>query len=269
MQYTYTWPWREYSNPAFIVVGCGGTGSLVAEGLCRLLHGQNARLYLIDYDRVEQSNLQRQNFYIEDLGHFKSEVLAKRLSRMYGRMVGYSVHPFSSSTLSELYRDGLSYIEPSIIIGCVDNPEARRAIHDDLAKSQRPRLWIDAGNGEYSGQVLVGDTSTSLVMEGVFRGNACLRLPAPTLQEPGLLMSVAETQEPNCAVAVEQGDQSPVINSMMAGLVLDLVNRALLQRLTWMGVYIDLEVGHLRPVPITPEGISRITQVPEKKLVGG
>ena len=49
-----------------VVVGCGGTGGFVAEGLCRLLP-RDYTLVLIDGDLVEPANLQRQNFYTEDL----------------------------------------------------------------------------------------------------------------------------------------------------------------------------------------------------------
>ena len=58
------------------VVGCGGTGSFVAEGLCRLLIGSDIPLLLIDHDRIEPHNLLRQNFYDGDLDKFKSEALA-------------------------------------------------------------------------------------------------------------------------------------------------------------------------------------------------
>ena len=50
-------------NPWITVVGCGGTGGFVAEGLCRLFQGRQATIVLVDHDRVEPHNLLRQNFY--------------------------------------------------------------------------------------------------------------------------------------------------------------------------------------------------------------
>ena len=50
-------------NPWITVVGCGGTGGFVAEGLCRLFQGREATIVLVDHDRVEPHNLLRQNFY--------------------------------------------------------------------------------------------------------------------------------------------------------------------------------------------------------------
>ena len=81
-------------NPWITVVGCGGTGGFVAEGLCRLFQGREATIVLVDHDRVEPHNLLRQNFYRDDVGKFKSQALADRLARAYRRPVGYSVYPF-------------------------------------------------------------------------------------------------------------------------------------------------------------------------------
>ena len=81
-------------NPWITVVGCGGTGGFVAEGLCRLFQGREATIVLVDHDRVEPHNLLRQNFYAEDVGKFKSQALADRLARAYRRPVGYSVYAF-------------------------------------------------------------------------------------------------------------------------------------------------------------------------------
>ena len=86
-------------NPWITVVGCGGTGGFVAEGLCRLFQGREATIVLVDHDRVEPHNLLRQNFYAEDVGKFKSQALADRLARDYRRPVGYSVYPFREDGL--------------------------------------------------------------------------------------------------------------------------------------------------------------------------
>jgi tRNA A37 threonylcarbamoyladenosine dehydratase len=45
-----------------VIVGCGGTGSHLAEATCRLLIGVSAELYLVDMDRVEAHNVGRQAF---------------------------------------------------------------------------------------------------------------------------------------------------------------------------------------------------------------
>jgi hypothetical protein len=141
------------------VVGCGGTGGFVAEGLCRILP-ERAVLLLIDHDRVEERNLLRQNFYITDLGKYKSEALAHRLAAKFNRPVAYSTLPISMVKGTH-----------NIIIGCVDNGLARGSIAEIASprgyQAQRSLSgwWVDAGNGENYGQVLVGNASAEYVEE--------------------------------------------------------------------------------------------------------
>ena len=134
-------------DPWITVIGCGGTGGFVAEGLCRLFQGRKATIVLVDHDRVEPHNLLRQNFYAEDVGKFKSKALADRLARAYRRPVGYSVYPFreeESRPNGQRY-PGLPAYGDSLIIGCADNAAARRAMAETLPGD--PRRWlIDAGN---------------------------------------------------------------------------------------------------------------------------
>ena len=89
-------------NPWITVVGCGGTGGFVAEGLCRLFQGRQATIVLVDHDRVEPHNLLRQNFYAEDVGKFKSQALADRLARAFRRPVGYWSTPSGRRTPSPM-----------------------------------------------------------------------------------------------------------------------------------------------------------------------
>src|ERR1043166_6878719 len=79
-----------------VLVGCGGTGGFVAESLCRLLIGRQASLYPVDPDRVEPVNVARQSFDVSDVGRFKTEVLADRLSARFHREICYSTLPFDA-----------------------------------------------------------------------------------------------------------------------------------------------------------------------------
>ncbi len=121
-------------DPWITVVGCGGTGGFVAEGLCRLFQGRQANIVLVDHDRVEPHNLLRQNFYPGDVGGFKSQVLADRLAKAYGRPVGYSVYPFREyeDQPHEHGYPGPPAYRDSLIIGCADNALARRAMAECL-----------------------------------------------------------------------------------------------------------------------------------------
>ena len=58
------------------VVGLGGLGSNIAVALTRLGIGH---LYLYDFDKVELSNLNRQYYFLGDIGKFKAEALITHL----------------------------------------------------------------------------------------------------------------------------------------------------------------------------------------------
>jgi sulfur carrier protein ThiS adenylyltransferase len=58
------------------IAGCGGLGSNAALSLARAGVG---RLILVDFDRVEESNLNRQQYFLEDVGRLKTEALSARL----------------------------------------------------------------------------------------------------------------------------------------------------------------------------------------------
>ena len=247
-------------NPWITVVGCGGTGGFVAEGLCRLFQGREATIVLVDHDRVEPHNLLRQNFYPEDVGRFKSQVLADRLARAFNRPVGYSVYPFregGSRPYGHCY-PGLPPYGESLIIGCADNAAARRAMAECLPGD--PRRWlIDAGNDTNWGQVLVGNVSGEISWdEPAFVGETCHLAPAPTLQRPDLLTAVS-TRPPDvdCAAALDLTDQDPTINQMMASLVLQVVRRMVAGTCPFMALYLDMDLGTVTPTYVTPEAVER------------
>ena len=125
-------------NPWITVVGCGGTGGFVAEGLCRLFQGREATIVLVDHDRVEPHNLLRQNFYAEDVGKFKSLALADRLAKAYRRPVSYSVYAFreEDSRRDEGRYPGLPAYGNSLLIGL--RRQRRRTEGDGRVPAGRP-----------------------------------------------------------------------------------------------------------------------------------
>ncbi|MFA5844844.1 MAG: sulfur carrier protein ThiS adenylyltransferase ThiF [Coriobacteriia bacterium] len=62
-----------------VVLGCGGLGSNAAAMLVR---GGVRALTLVDFDRVEESNLDRQLYFRDQIGRLKTEALAETLSRI-------------------------------------------------------------------------------------------------------------------------------------------------------------------------------------------
>lgn len=241
------------------VAGCGGTGGFVAEGLCRLLP-HDTDLLLVDPDRVEERNLVRQNFYRNDLGMPKCEALAHRLSAKFDRAIAYSPLPVSRVK-----------VRHNMIIGCVDNGLARADIARIADKRQTPwdeglhGWWVDSGNGENYGQVLIGNCLTIDSCAFHFENQRCAWLPVPTIQRPELLKQIRRT--PSCAEAVARDEQSPVINQAMAAIVLEVVRRIINGTCPWMQLYLDMETGALTPVYATPEAVAQITKISARKLI--
>ena len=235
-----------------VVVGCGGTGGFLAEGLCRLFIGRRAQIILVDHDRVEQHNLLRQNFYQKDVGRQKSEVLAERLAGQFGQRIGYRTEPFTHD-----WMEG----ENDIIIGCVDNADARTEMHRNIRMNWRTWL-IDAGNGKNWGQILIGNQGEKESLRKSFQDGTCHRLPAPVLQRPDLLTFADDTPpDLDCAAALDLVDQNPTINQAMANAALQVVQRMVTGTCPWMAIYLDLEQGSMTPHYATPENVARITGI--------
>ena len=237
------------------VVGCGGTGGFAAEGICRLLPAR-ADLVLVDHDRVEERNLIRQNFSREDLGKFKSEALAQRLAHRYGHAVAYSTLPVALADIKT----------PGLVIGCVDNGPARREIAERVKHALFPPYgyvswWVDAGNGENYGQVLIGNN-----LGGFFdpEKGVCRALPLPTIQRPELLAQAPPQQD--CVQIAEQGI---TINQAIAAMVVEVVHRLIEGTCLWMQLYLDLEAGTLQPALATPEVVQGIIGTKRRKVRKG
>ena len=250
-----------------VLVGCGGTGGFLAEAVCRLLLGRAARLYLVDPDRVEERNVARQAFDRGEVGRFKAEALAVRLARRFGREVGYAVLPYERALHAEVFA------APSrlrLLLGCVDNAAARRAIAATLdappwpagyAHTAQAVWWLDLGNGRNAGQLLLGNATRPEGLRGAFERETgrCRALPAPSLQRPDLLDAPpAPPPALDCAAAVAAGEQGPTVNQAMAALGASVVEKLLAGTCGWMAAYVDLDDGSLRCVPPDPGIVAQL-----------
>ena len=68
---------KKFSSAAVAVCGLGGLGSNIAVSLARAGVG---RLMLIDFDRVDLTNLHRQQYRADQIGRYKTEALRENLS---------------------------------------------------------------------------------------------------------------------------------------------------------------------------------------------
>ncbi len=258
---------RHGLDATIVLVGCGGTGSFVADALCRLLIGRAATLTLVDMDVVEPHNVLRQNFARREVGEFKALALARRLAERHGREVCASVRPYDRETHAECFAPPVAL---ALLIGAVDNAAARRALAATLAAGRwhgsyghplQPIWWLDAGNGRNSGQILLGNATRPDELRDAFipdgaGGGLCRALPAPSLQRPDLLEAPPppEALPPHdCAEAVAQDEQGATVNQYVAALLAGYVEQLLAGRCRWMRTVFDLDSGLHAAVPADPK----------------
>jgi PRTRC genetic system ThiF family protein len=267
-------------HAAIVIVGCGGTGAFLAERACQLLIGRSAAIHLVDHDRVEPHNTIRQAFARRDIGKHKAEVLADRLSRRFERPINWSTLPFLPDVHADAFdrhghAGGGPFATHRLIVGCVDNAHARRAIAEAVARGARRDAyggrppgpwWLDLGNGHNSGQILLGNAATTDALRGAFDAatRTCRALPAPHLQRPDLLdapdgaAGAPPAPRLDCAEAIIASDQSPAINAAVAALAANWIHKFLEGRLRWMAAYFDLDDGTLQSIDAEPGRVARI-----------
>ena len=154
----------------FILLGVGGTGSELLPKLCRKLNTlRNAfgeclhDISVIDGDIVEEKNLERQNFFKSDLAKNKAETLAMKCSTLFGlNITVYKEYVEEPNRLRDIIHSSTKH---PIIIGCVDTAAVRRLIHNFIQPGtggyshNYPVFFLDSGNEEFNGQVVLGAIS--------------------------------------------------------------------------------------------------------------
>ena len=154
------------------VVGAGGTGSQVLTCLARMnstliaLGHPGLHVTAIDPDTVSEANLGRQLFSKPDIGRFKTDVLIERINRFFNLN-------WESCTKRLDRTMALPY---NIIISCVDSVESRKIIKDLTTTDIKTKIvdddftkqyyWMDFGNGNNSGQVILSDGKNQICVKG-------------------------------------------------------------------------------------------------------
>ncbi len=140
------WDQERLARSSVMVVGMGALGNEVAKNLAQIGVGN---LFLVDFDFVEPSNLARSVlFRDDDKGRKKVEAAAQRLKEINP---GIKIHAFHGDVSLDL---GLGvFRRMNVVIGCLDNREARLSVNRACWKVGIP--WIDGGIQELSGTVKV------------------------------------------------------------------------------------------------------------------
>lgn len=134
------------------IIGLGGIGSVVCESLSRFLNyakglDKYPRVTLIDGDKFETKNHERQNFITE--GENKAKTKQQELKEKFNGIVFNSEPVFVSNfNVSKLIDDR------DIVMLCVDNHKTRKVVSDYCSKLNNVVL-ISGGNELEEGNVQI------------------------------------------------------------------------------------------------------------------
>lgn len=128
----------KFSRAAVAICGLGGLGSNIAISLARAGVG---RLILIDFDRVDISNLHRQQYAAAQIGMYKTDALYANLKAIspYAELVAHTVR-VTEDNLTEL----LCYAD--IVCEAFDNPEAKAMLVNGVLE-KLPDKYLVAASG--------------------------------------------------------------------------------------------------------------------------
>lgn len=175
-----------------LVIGAGGLGSPL---LLYLAAAGIGRLGIVDDDRVDEGNLQRQLLFAQDaLGRPKVDAAADRLSGL-NRMVTIVRHPLR---LDAGNADALVAAYDLVADGS-DNLATRLAVHAACLRQRRPLV---------SASVQGMDGQLTTVKAYLGDPHPCLRCIWPT--------DAADADLPSCAQAGVLGPAAGVVGSLQA-----------------------------------------------------
>ena len=226
------WDQEKVSKSKILVAGAGALGNEVLKNLALLGAGH---ILIVDFDRVEISNLSRSVlFREEDLGLPKASTAARALKRLNPDI---RVEAIDGDLESDL---GLGEIrDHDMILGCLDSIYARWVLNRACQKAGRP--WINAGINASVGEVamyLPGNNAcfecgmTRQMWSQIHERRSCMSLP----RKPAAVTIPTTT----------------VIASLAAALQ---VNEAL----AWIHRRSHLSSGEMMMVSLSPYSLSRFT----------
>ena len=129
---------ERFSSAAVAICGLGGLGSNIAIALARAGIG---KLLLIDFDRVDITNLHRQQYKADQIGICKAEALAENLSEIAPYTeIQTVIERVSEANLIDLLKDA------DIVCEAFDNAESKAMLVNGVLE-QLPDCYLVAASG--------------------------------------------------------------------------------------------------------------------------
>ena len=128
----------RFSSATAAICGLGGLGSNIAIALARAGIG---RLILVDFDRVDITNLHRQQYKADQIGEYKTEALAANLLEISPYT---EVKRVTEKVTEDNFRELLE--EADIVCEAFDNAEAKAMLVNGILE-KLPECYLVAASG--------------------------------------------------------------------------------------------------------------------------
>ena len=129
---------ERFSSATVAICGLGGLGSNIAISLARAGIG---KLLLIDFDRVDITNLHRQQYKAEQIGEFKTDALAKNIAETAPYTEIQTVtEKITEENIVSLLKDA------DIVCEAFDNAECKAMLVNEVLE-KLPQCYLVAASG--------------------------------------------------------------------------------------------------------------------------
>jgi len=193
------WEREKVENAKIMVVGAGALGNEVIKNLVLMGIGS---IFIVDFDTIELANLSRSVLFREsDSGRKKAEIAAARAKEINPNVHVQYFHGDITTAL------GLGiFRRMDVIIGCLDNREARLAVNRFAYWINKP--WVDGAIQEFFGLARVFVPGQGACFECTLteqaRRDLSIRYSCPLLARENVLLGKVPT--------------TPTIASIIAGI---------------------------------------------------
>ncbi|MBC8379645.1 MAG: sulfur carrier protein ThiS adenylyltransferase ThiF [Planctomycetes bacterium] len=151
----------ELQNAVVGIAGLGGLGSNVAVALTRLRVG---KLILVDFDNVEESNLNRQNYFMDQIGRHKIDASLENLHRINpeANLEGHKAR-LTPEKIPEVFKGC------HVIAECFDRADQKQMIVETVLTKMKDAVIVSvsglAGFGR-SNEIVTRRVSERLILVG-------------------------------------------------------------------------------------------------------
>ena len=115
---------KKLQNSTVGIAGLGGLGSNAAVALTRAGLG---KLVLVDFDKVEKSNLDRQYYFTDQIGKLKTEAIAENIKKINPDVLVETHNiKLTKSSMDVFFKD------VDVIIEALDNAETKTAFIEEI-----------------------------------------------------------------------------------------------------------------------------------------